>query len=276
MLSRRIGCLSRVLLWAAVSISCMVIESEGLGLQQPTAKRQTATSCSSLLWGNANADDTEEQYLPTTDKSRRTILLFTTTTMGAWWLATAQPGLALAADAVVSEEATSSTSTSTTIVKGTVTLASDVVASGSENSALYITCRPDQPDNVPTAILSGTRGKAPPVLAARLPNPTFPLEFTLTAPRDLTPEGASSSSSNKDDDGTATATTTPFWWNKDDLIVSARWDSDGVAATRSPEDLVGRALWKSQGGGADATVEVQLTGRGAFGKFATGGGGSKK
>jgi hypothetical protein len=266
MLSGWIGCLLPLLLWA-----CMVIDTEGLVLQQPTVKRQTATSCSSL-WGNGNGndDDKEEQYLPTTDKSRRTILLSTTTAMGAWWLATTRPGLALAADAVVSEEAT----TSTTIVKGTVTLASNVVASGSENSALYITCRPDQPDNVPTAILSGTRGKAPPVLAARLPNPTFPLEFTLSAPRDLTPEGASSSSNG--DDGSTTATTAPFWWNKDDLIVSARWDSDGVAATRSPEDLVGRGLWKSQGGGADATVEVQLTGRGAFGKFATGGGGSKK
>ena len=34
-----------------------------------------------------------------------------------------------------------------------------------------------------------------------------------------------------------------YWWSQDDLIVSARLDSDGVAATRSPEDLVGRGMY---------------------------------
>ena len=149
-----------------------------------------------------------------------------------------------------------------TILKGTVSLPSDLDEfNPSEASALYITCRPDKPDNVPLAILNGSRGKPPPVLSARIGNPTFPYEFELSSPRDLTIEGASDGESK-----TAILDYTKFWWKNDDLIVSARWDSDGVAATRSPEDLVGRGIWKQ----ADKTVSVPLSGRGAFGKFATG------
>ena len=96
----------------------------------------------------------------------------------------------------------------------------------------------------------------------------------------MTPEGASASSSVAGHDTTATmgipTDVGQFWWSKDDLIVSARWDSDGVAATRDPEDLVGRGVWKHNGGtgGGGNNVEIILTGRGAFGKLVTGG--SKK
>ena len=145
----------------------------------------------------------------------------------------------------------------TVILKGTVTLPSDIddFSPSSEASALYITCRPDKPDNVPLAILNGSRGKPPPVLS----NPTFPLNFELSSPRDLTIEGASDGESRS-------LEYSKFWWKNDDLIVSARWDSDGVAATRSPDDLVGRGIWKN----GESSVSVPLTGRGAFGKFATG------
>jgi hypothetical protein len=138
----------------------------------------------------------------------------------------------------------------------------DAATTMTTTPALYVTCRPDRPDNVPGAILSGTRGKPPPVLAARFENPTFPFQFELGS-KDLTMEGISN------DSGTA-AMEDPnlqnVWWNKENLVVSARLDSDGVAATRSPEDLVGRGFWKN----GDASVEVPLSGRGAFGKFATG------
>ena len=149
----------------------------------------------------------------------------------------------------------------TVILKGTVTLPSDIEEfdPSLEASALYITCRPDKPDNVPLAILNGSRGKPPPVLSARIVNPTFPFDFELSSPRDLTIEGASDGESKSLD-------YTKFWWKNDDLIVSARWDSDGVAATRSPDDLVGRGIWKN----GDKSVSLPLTGRGAFGKFATG------
>ena len=118
---------------------------------------------------------------------------------------------------------------------------------------------------MPAAILNGTRGKPPPVLAARFAGPPqFPFRFALDTARHLTPEGAD----GKDDDD--------YWWKDDNLVVSARWDSDGVAATRSPEDLVGRALLVRGDGKDDAAansssqvVTVQLQGRGSFGKFAT-------
>lgn len=154
-------------------------------------------------------------------------------------------------------------------LKGVVSLPTDYQgtptpdATTTTTPALYVTCRPDRPDNVPGAILSGTRGKPPPVLAARFENPTFPFQFELGS-KDLTMEGISNEL------GTA-AMENPslqnMWWNKENLVVSARLDSDGVAATRSPGDLVGRGFWKKNG---DTSVDVPLTGRGAFGKFATG------
>ena len=122
---------------------------------------------------------------------------------------------------------------------------------GNTPSALYVTVRPNRPDNVPRAILDGSSGKPPPVLAARYESPVFPFEFSL-GEKDLTPEGIGSDAG--------------YWWSADDLIVSARWDSDGVAATRSPEDLVGRNVVKK--GTTDGFV-LDLQGRGSFGKFAT-------
>lgn len=150
-----------------------------------------------------------------------------------------------------------------TFVYGTVNLPAGItdpgpVPTSDENNqpptkpALYVTVRPNRPDNVPRAILDGSRGKPPPVLAARFENPGFPFEFGL-GEKDLTPEGMGNESGG-------------YWWSSDDLIVSARWDSDGVAATRSPEDLVGRNLWKK---GTTEGFVLDLQGRGKFGKYAT-------
>ena len=163
---------------------------------------------------------------------------------------------------------TDSSSKTPFLVQGTVILAPNTqeivnrrsasVQAFESEPALYITCRPDRPDNVPAAILSGTRGKPPPVLAARFAKPSFPFSFSLTDDN-LTAEGMAASSSS--------SSTKTFWWENDDLIVSARWDSDGAAATRSPEDLVGRGLLRRKID--DSVVVVQLEDRGAFGKFAT-------
>jgi len=129
--------------------------------------------------------------------------------------------------------------------------------------ALYVTARPNRPDNVPRAILDGSRGKPPPILAARFESPTFPFDFQLSE-KDLTPEGMGNNDSQQ------SANSSGFWWGADDLIVSARWDSDGVAATRSPEDLVGRNMWKRASKSDDsAGFVLDLQGRGSFGKFAT-------
>ena len=144
-------------------------------------------------------------------------------------------------------------SSSLSLVTGRITVPSDYTATNSNTNALYITCRPDRPDSVPQAILDGSRGKAPPVLTARYQSPSFPFEFALTE-NDVTEEGKSS-------------TSTRSWWQNDKLVVSARLDTDGIAATRSPEDLVGRGFFLP--GSSSSVVEIALGGRGAFGKFAT-------
>lgn len=106
------------------------------------------------------------------------------------------------------------------------------------------------------------------MLSARFANPTFPFEFTLTS-QNFTPEGASIVV-----DGAPTAityddTNSDVWWSGEDLIVSARLDSDGVAATRDPTDLVGRGVYSGSKANA-SVVSVELQGRGLFGKSVTG------
>ena len=151
-------------------------------------------------------------------------------------------------------------------VKGTATLQSgasiDDAILKSNNAALYVTARPNKPDNVPRAILDGSRGKPPPVLSARFANISFPFDFTLTSDN-FTPEGATSIAKEGD---ASTTKTEDVWWDKEDLIVSARLDTDGVAATRDPTDLVGRGIYVAN---KEGTVIVELQGRGMFGKSVT-------
>eukprot|EP00984_Skeletonema_dohrnii_P004742 scaffold1669_cov99-Skeletonema_dohrnii-CCMP3373.AAC.13 len=144
---------------------------------------------------------------------------------------------------------------STTFLSGIASLQTGLSNESIESgAALYVTCRPNRPDNVPRAILDGSRGKPPPVLAARFENPQFPFEFSLTTDN-LTPEGASAVEGSDN-----------IWWSGEDLIVSARLDSDGVAATRDPNDLVGRGFYSSKT--QDAAM-IELQGRGMFGKAVT-------
>eukprot|EP00588_Corethron_pennatum_P008666 CAMPEP_0194271638 /NCGR_PEP_ID=MMETSP0169-20130528/5377_1 /TAXON_ID=218684 /ORGANISM="Corethron pennatum, Strain L29A3" /LENGTH=190 /DNA_ID=CAMNT_0039014035 /DNA_START=30 /DNA_END=602 /DNA_ORIENTATION=- len=139
------------------------------------------------------------------------------------------------------------------VAKGVVTVRKGDEAPGEPSAALYITCRPDTIDDVPRAILDGSRGKPPPVASARFAAPLdFPFRFEIDT-SNLTPEGAADSEGGE------------RWWKDKNMVVSARFDSDGVAATRDPGDLVGRSIYKS--GGSEASVELQ--GRGIGGKFAT-------
>jgi hypothetical protein len=152
-----------------------------------------------------------------------------------------------------------------TFVKGIVQLTAgeeNLIPEEVSSSALYITARPQRPDNVPRAILDGSYGKPPPVLACRIPNPSFPYEFKLST-LDLTPEGAyflDESSRDK------------YWFEGENLVVSARWDTDGVASTRDPTDLVGRSQYYSSLSGkeGESLVIVELSGRGITGKLVTG------
>ena len=141
-------------------------------------------------------------------------------------------------------------------MKGVATLQADLSTDDiGPGAALYVTARPNRPDNVPRAILDGSRGKPPPILAARYADPKFPYDFSLTS-ENLTPEGASMV------EGSSSA-----WWQGEDLIVSCRFDSDGVAATRDPTDLVGRGFYSSKD--PKQSVLVELEGRGLFGKSVT-------
>ena len=152
-------------------------------------------------------------------------------------------------------------------LQGSVVLQAGLEAPPGDAAALYVTVRPDKPDNVPRAILDGSRGKAPPVLTARFPvrdgAKSFPFPFELGKDA-LTEEGGAEGGE---------------WWAKDDLIVSARLDTDGNAATRDPTDLVGRAVQYKKAAKQEASiyrrsdggegVEVRLQDRGLGGKFAT-------
>ena len=114
--------------------------------------------------------------------------------------------------------------------------------------------------------LYAVAGKVPPLATARFAGPIrFPYAFELDAARDITPEFANVPAEQ---------------WASQDLIVSCRLDTDGVAATRDPADLVGRGtLLKGAGGGSGAAVsgspggwkpvEIALEGRGLTGKILT-------
>jgi hypothetical protein len=220
--------------------------------------------------------------------------------ISSFWLSVVIAGTCSTTNNIVhaSEASTPpSTVVPTTILSGTVINppSSSAITKSTSAAALYVTARPNTPDNVPVAILSGTRGKSPPVLAARFAQPTFPFTFDLVVPDNLTAEGAATVTAMATTTTTngETNTQTPvavdmstvgvdsLWWSNDDLLVSVRWDQDGVASTRSPEDLVGRGLWKNKKridyaksqllSPPDDRLEIQLEGRGAFGKMVTGG-----
>ena len=136
---------------------------------------------------------------------------------------------------------------------GTVRIQAGATPTDSPTAALYVTARL-VPSNV--APLYVTAGKVPPLAAARFPAPTFPFDFKLDA-TNLTPEWA----------GVA-----PAEWATQDLVISARLDSDGTAATRDPEDLVGRGELKknsAQEPGRWSAADVELQGRGLTGRILT-------
>lgn len=105
------------------------------------------------------------------------------------------------------------------VASGKVTLQSGVLAAAaaSPGAALYVTAKPA---DGATGVFAQA-GKVPPLAAVRYPSPlTFPFEFSLSS-ADLTPEFAAVDSSV---------------YSAADLIITARFDTDGVAATRGPDE----------------------------------------
>lgn len=113
--------------------------------------------------------------------------------------------------------------------------------------ALYVTAR---------LASGGAMTKQPPVAAARFSCPLqFPFAFELKAPADLTAEYTGA--------GAAVLAS-------QDLIISARLDTDGIAATRDPDDLIGRGGLVKQGSVSGwAPVAIELQGRGLTGRVLT-------
>ena len=140
------------------------------------------------------------------------------------------------------------------VLSGEVRLVEGFVAPVNSEQALYVTAREDRgvwQDRV-------RNFKAPPVMSKRISASAlksgFPLEVTLDSTVDSTPEGQ---------DGIWTKGANP-------LLVSARLDVDGTAATRSPEDLTGSgsASFDRTEGRWDH-FDIALSGRGLTGKFIT-------
>ena len=141
------------------------------------------------------------------------------------------------------------------IATGVVQLQNGATVIGAAEAALYVTVRPAEAGG--GALQAGT--KVVPLATARVAAPiAFPYKFQLTE-ADLTAEYKSIELSSI---------------KSLDLLVSARFDGDGVAATRGPDDLVGRGLLRKAGSieplrWKPAVVELQ--GRGLTGRLLTGG-----
>jgi hypothetical protein len=99
------------------------------------------------------------------------------------------------------------------VAVGSVRIKPGVAEPSQDGGALYVTVRVIPSNNVGTYV---TAGKVPPLATARIASPiTFPYEVRLTL-ADLTPEY--SAVPRKE-------------WQQQDLTISARWDTDGTAAT---------------------------------------------
>lgn len=139
------------------------------------------------------------------------------------------------------------------LASGSVQIQPGIEWAESEAQALYVTVRLVPQNNVGRYV---TGGKVPPLAAARFASPSFPYTFSLSDD-DLTPEFSQVPRAE---------------WEGQDLIVSARLDTDGVAATRDPADLVGRGVVLKQGSadpGRWTPAQVELQGRGLTGRILT-------
>lgn len=138
------------------------------------------------------------------------------------------------------------------VIKGTVSLSQGAVPVFAEKSALYVTAKEDF--GVAGTIL---QQRAPPVMTKKLTGlKYFPVDVKLSDSLDQTAEGLAN----------------PKWkTGAKPLVISVRFDVDGDASTRSPDDLVGKGssnkIKEVEGGWED--FSVTLEGRGVAGKFLT-------
>merc|ERR1719502_1259682 len=145
------------------------------------------------------------------------------------------------------------------VLGGEVTIKEGYEVPAASTAALYITAREDI-GLLRSAVLNS---KPPPILTKRIPikASNFPYQFKLDSQFDLTPEGQQ--------------TYAEWSSGKTPILISARVDEDGVAATRGPNDLVGKGTSNYGLGEGDPVWDktaIELVGRGVTGKFLTGNG----
>lgn len=136
------------------------------------------------------------------------------------------------------------------VLSGIVDISPSTSMSFKEGSALYVTAREDF--GLWTSAVRNI--KAPPILTKRIANiKSFPITVSLDL-NDLTPEGVASKKS----------------WStgKLPLTISSRFDMDGVASTRDPDDLVGISKSEFKGGKFE-NFRIELGDRGIGGKLVT-------
>ena len=137
-------------------------------------------------------------------------------------------------------------------ITGTITLGDGVQAPESLSRALYITAKPDLGFINSQLLLR----KFPAVMSQRIPGEkvTFPYTYTL----------------NEKEDGTEDVNLQREKWVTLPLIVSARSDTDGVAATRDETDLVGKGDSSRTQDDSWSQANIMLEDRGVGGKLVTG------
>lgn len=134
----------------------------------------------------------------------------------------------------------------------TITMKKSATLPRGTDPAIYLTARQDV--GIWTAQIKNM--KPPPILTSRAAGPfSFPTEILLSAKNDITPEGVE--------------IINQWQSGKKPIVVSARLDADGVAATRNAEDLVGKAIASKDASGEWKGCQIELTDRGVGGKLVT-------
>ena len=134
----------------------------------------------------------------------------------------------------------------------TVTVKNGATLPKGSDPSIYLTARQDV--GIFQAQIKNM--KPPPILTSRTAGPfTFPTEIILSAKNDITPEGLE--------------IINQWQSGKKPIVVSARLDADGVAATRNAEDLVGKAIASKGETGEWTGCRIELTDRGVGGKLVT-------
>ncbi len=137
-------------------------------------------------------------------------------------------------------------------ITGTITLGDGVQAPESLSRALYITAKPDLGFINSQLLLR----KFPAVMSQRVPGDkvTFPYTYTL----------------NEKEDATEDVNLQREKWVALPMVISVRYDTDGVAATRDETDLVGKGDSSRTPEDSWKQADVVLSDRGVGGKLVTG------